>query len=462
MKVLLVNPPTNHEHIPENPFLGLLYLASVLRKKHDVWVIDFDALKYDWKQIRQRLLAEKPDVVGITCTTITYKNMLRMCKLIRKNLPSTKIIIGGPHVTAKPEESLRESKADFVIVGEGELALKQILKNLDGKEKIIWGKPIENLDNIPLPARDLLEPPINYYSGNLPRHLKPETVMLWSRGCPHNCLFCSNPIYKKQKPRFRSPENILKELKELKKMGIKEVFVYDDELVGMSEEQNKWLEKICKLIIKEKLGLVFKCQGRCSKFVSIKTLNLMKEAGFKTIMWGCESGSDAVLKAIRKGISTTDIEKTIKLCKEAGIETWMFLIVGNYRETVADAEKTVKLVQRCRPDFVQATYATPYPSDFEKICIEKNYIIEQDRSKWNTNIPVIETEYMEKKEVERYRNKILNSQKVQKISKGQIKQSPFKKGIIIVHQTYKNLGFRPALKKFFELAWRFLSENTNL
>jgi len=409
MKILLANPPTSHEHIPENPFLGLLYLASMARTKHDVWITDFDALKYDWPSIETRLTQEDPDVLGLTCTTLTYENMIKICRLAKKTIPRAKIVIGGPHVTAKPEESFKESGADFAVVGEGEIAFTEILENPELPGGIMRGKRIENLDDIPFPSRDLLEPPVNYYSGNMPRHASPETVMLWSRGCPHNCLFCSNPVYKNQKLRMRSPENILKELIELQNLGIKEIFVYDDELIGVSESQNKWLMEISSLIIQNDLSLSLKCQGRCSRFVSLDTLTEMKKAGFKTIMWGCESGSPAVLKTIRKGVSPEEIKRAIHLCKKTGIEAWMFLMVGNYRETPSDCRKTLRLVKKCKPDYVQATYATPYPSEYAQICAEKGYVINNNKSEWNTNVPVIETEYMSKEEMIACRETIINA-----------------------------------------------------
>lgn len=458
MKVLLVNPPTRNEHVPENPPLGLLYLASALRERHDVWVLDFDALKYDWEQIKNRLKKEEPDVIGITCTTYSYSNLVRICGIVKDVLPETKIIIGGPQITAKPKVSLRETRADFVVVGEGEIAIQEILNNLSSKDQIVFGEKITELDKIPFPARDLLEPDITSYLGNAPRHTSPETVMLWSRGCPHDCLFCSDTVFKKQMPRFRSAENIVEEIRELKQLAIKEIFVYDDELVGMNREQGRWLQGVCSLIIRENLnGMIFKCQGRCASFVDLETLALMKEAGFRTIMWGCESGSNKVLKAIRKGVRVRDIERTMKLCKKARIETWMFLMIGNYREELGDADKTVRLAQRCKPDYIQVTYATPYPSDFEKICVEKNFIIEPDTSKWNTNIPAVRTEYLNTKDLEYYRNKIL---RVHRKSISQVLVSRqiawrYSKYLRLIYQTYQNYGLRAALKEVRTLVRKY-------
>ncbi|MFH0860561.1 MAG: radical SAM protein [Candidatus Altiarchaeota archaeon] len=461
MKVLLINPPTTNDQVPENPPLGLLYLAASIRDQHDVWVVDLDALKYDDMQIQRRLVKEAPDIIGITATTFSYNSMRRLCELSRKVLPRTEIVIGGPHVSSCPEKSLEETGADHVIVGEGELSFKKMLDDpKDENRKIIKGLRVEELSCLPLPARDLLEPDITYYNGNIPRHVKPETVMMWSRGCPHNCLFCSNTIYMRQKTRFRPPEDIISEIKILSEFGINEIFVYDDELVGMSENQNRWLQKVCNLIISEGLNdIFFKCQGRCSRHVDLETLAIMKKAGFKTIMWGCESGSDKVLNVIRKGTKVLDIEHTIRTCKKSGIEAWMFLMIGNYKETLDDAEKTVRLVRKLSPDFIQVTYATPYPSDFEKICIEKDLIIEPDRSKWNTNVPVAKSEHMRVEEMEQIRNKLLVEGRIYQIKKAILKELmrmefPYKHPIMLFHQHYKNQGLTYASKKAIEYAKR--------
>jgi radical SAM superfamily enzyme YgiQ (UPF0313 family) len=135
----------------------------------------------------------------------------------------------------------------------------------------------------------------------------------------------------------------------------------------------------------------------------------MKKAGFKCIMWGCESGSDKVLKNIRKGTTVEQIIKSIKLCKKADIEAWMFLMVGNFTETPKDAEMTVSMIKKCKPEHVQVTYATPYPSDFEKFCIENDLIIEPDRSKWDTNIPVIKPDSMSVDDMIKYKKRITNA-----------------------------------------------------
>jgi radical SAM superfamily enzyme YgiQ (UPF0313 family) len=417
-KVLLAWPPRFAYDIPEGPPLGLLYIAAVLRQRHDVWVLDFEALKYTWDQIEQRLRDEDPDILGLSCSTLTFESMTKLIGLARRALPRVRIMIGGPEVTAYPERSLAATGADCAVVGEAEAVIEQVVRDLaeDRTPGIVRGQSLEDLDAIPLPAIDLLEPNLTVYLGNMPRHRSPESMMLWSRGCPFNCFFCSDSVFGRKKPRYRSPQNIVAEIRRLAALGIREIFVYDDDLLGVTEEHTGWLRNVCNLIIAEKLDtILYKCQGRCSRNVNLDTLKLMKKAGFKCIMWGCESGSDRVLRSIRKGTTVSQITSTIKLCKKAGIEAWMFLMVGNYTETAADAEKTLGMVKRCKPDHVQVTYATPYPSDFEKYCIQHDLITEPDRTKWDTNMPVIRPDSMTLREMIAYRDKIVGAHTTEKV-----------------------------------------------
>lgn len=460
LKILLVWPPKNDYDIPEAPPLGLLYLAAVLRKKHDIWLVDFNALKYSWKDVETRLKKEKPDLLGIGATTVTYDAMIRIAKLARKIIPDTKIMIGGPQVSAYAKKAKEDTSADYVLVGESEQSVWEIIDYYNKGEtgKIIKGKRIEDLDKIPFPAIDLLEPALTYYQGNLPRYAYPETMMLWSRGCPFSCFFCSDVIYHGQKPRFRSPENIVAEIKRLKDLGFKSIFVYDDDLVGINKQQFEWLESVCKLIIKEKLNdIVYKCQGRASRFVQLSTLQLMKKAGFRVIMWGCESGSDRVLKNLRKGTTKEDIKRTIALCKKARLDAWMFLIIGNYTETKEDAEMTLQMVKDVKPTHVQVTYCTPYPSEYEKFAIKNNLIIQQDRSKWDTNEPVVKPDSMSLEDAKYYHDKIIDitnkTARKEKSKKKLIEKIESYKLGRYARRTafyYKNYGIKITLKKILQ------------
>ncbi len=414
MKVLLVNPPTTNVHVPENTPLGLLYLAAAVRDISEPWVIDGDAMKLSGDGLFRRLLEERPEVLGLTCTTYSYKAMLELAAYSRKHLPGTVIVIGGPHVTAYPQQALLESRADYLITREGEIAFRDLILGLKGemplpaKGSVIEGVPLEPMERFGRPARDLLEPGLYGYLGNHPRHVAPEAVMLWGRGCPHKCTFCSDVVFMDRKTRFRDVGAILDEIGELKRLGFREIFVYDDELAGMNPQENAWIAEICRGIIERGYNdLAFKCQGRCSKFATQEILDLMAEAGFRTIMWGVESGSPAILRATRKGTTREAIESTMERCRKAGIERWMFLIVGFPEETVDDLRMTHDLVDKVKPEYVQVTFATPYPSALSERALRENRVQNWDIDTWNTHRPVIRCDHLTDDELIVWREKIL-------------------------------------------------------
>jgi len=424
MKVLLINPPSwihSKVHMDMNPNLGLLYLAAVLEKAgYEVKVIDAECLRYTWKALRRKLEDEMPDIVGITCTTFSYMSLKETVKIAREILPHSKIFIGGPHVTALVGESLLENRAaDIAIIGEGEQTLLELIKLIEengpinrvngivfrsGDEIVFTSRrlPIKDLDSIPFPARHLLQPNITMYRGNEPLVSKPETVMIWSRGCPHRCLFCSNPVFGRQQTRYRSPKNIVDEIEMLHdKYNIKSIFVYDDELVGMSEYQNGWLMQVCDEIISRGLNdIIYKCQGRCSQYVKFEVLKKMRKAGFLCVMWGVESGSQKVLNAIKKDITTKNIVETFKLAKLSEIRNLAFIMAGNVLETREDVRKTISLLKRIEPDYVQVTATTPLPgSELWNIAVSKNWIKSNDLSQYFMFKPISRTDWMSLEEI---------------------------------------------------------------
>ena len=416
MKVLLCNPPIRQEcgyEVNMNPPLGILYLGAVLKQNHEVKIYDYEALGFSWQDVADNLNVENPDVVGITGTTLGYVSMIKLAKMAKKQ--NRRCVIGGPHVTALPEQSVKETGADCAVVGEAELVMEEAL-TADG---IVEGKRVKNLDKLPLPARELLTPPVNskYYIGNDPRIQSPETVMLWSRGCPHRCNFCSHPVFGRQPVRMRSPSLIADEIQLLQeRWGIKTIFCYDDELTGMSYAHNKWVIQVCNEIVDRGLNTTFlKCQGRCSKkLVTDEVLDAMYAANFRVIMLGCESGSPKVLKAIKKDVTIEDIKHTVKKVKEHGLFTFTFWMIGNLEETLEDAELTRKLMLELKPyiDYKQVTIMHPMPgSETWNLAQggETIKIFDLDFRHWHHHVPVIETPWMNRQQIKEWQEKLVNT-----------------------------------------------------
>lgn len=413
MKVLLINSP--HWKLTgirnnQNPGLGLLYLASQLRG-HEIKILDAETLGMEFSQVRGYVKDYDPDAVLVTATTLSFQAMVKTCKLIRNMTPDTRIIVGGPHVSAMPHKSLALTGANCAVVGEGEYVIKKALTGTG----VLTGPPFMDLD-VHLP-RDKHDPPIpsEFYIGNDPVYELPETTVMWERGCPHECVFCSTRAVHGRLMRRRSIPSIIAELKELKALGIRSIFVYDDELVGVNKEQYSWLMDLCDTIIKEGLNdLIFKSQGRCSnEFVTDELLSKMKRAGFKALMMGCESGSQKVLDAVKKHLTIEDIEQTLPRIHNAGIETFTYWMVGNPTETSEDARLTLELIKRLKPymNYKHITILNPLPgTPIYQHALENGWILSHNFNFWSQHGRVImEGPWMTEQEILAWEKRLIEA-----------------------------------------------------
>ena len=365
MKIRFLNPPIFDlvgQHYQLNQATGGPLLSAILRRAgHDAGYVDCEYFGWGMGEVSEYLQARAPDAIGVTVTNLNWKGAKRLVGHIKKHFPSIFIALGGPEITARSEEA-KELGADCIALGECDLNIAEIFET---KPAFVPRGPLpQDLNALPFPAWEFSSPPPTAYGGNAPRFEAPEVCTLWNRGCAHKCTFCSNPIFNQVIIRERGPANIVDELKVLKGMGARHVFVYSDELIGMSPRQGEWVAEVCEAIIKADLGLTFKTQGRC-KWVSPKVLNLMAQAGFKAIMWGIESLSPRVLQEIKKGITLDDVWETLELSHKAGIQNWGFFMVGCPGETEEEFRLTVQGVAEMKArdllQFKQVTVCTPSP-----------------------------------------------------------------------------------------------------
>ena len=370
MRIDLYNPPVyqySGTHYKLNPPLGLPIMASVLAAAgHEVAVKDLEALQIDPDHLGLHFARRKrmPDAVGFTVTTHNARGVKECIGTLRKAQYGGYIVLGGPHITMLGKGNIDEMSsfgADAWVVGECEGNVGAIFENQ--QRGLIQGRaaPIEN---IPTPLWSHHDPSPIKYLGNLPKVGHPEGIAMWSRGCPHSCIFCANPVFSRQQIRFKPPERIWADMEALANLGVKGVFVYDDELVGQGERQNEWLEESCGKI--ESLGLTWKCQGRCSeKHINKRTLRAMYAAGCRAIMWGVESFCDDILANIQKGTTEPDIWHALRTAKEVGIGNWLFLMVGNYGETTKHLAQTQERLAKAQQEGLvqwrQVTVCTPMP-----------------------------------------------------------------------------------------------------
>lgn len=361
-KVLLISPKniawTGAVTLP----LNLAYLASSLEQDgHEVKCVD---MRLDpGVDIRSEMT--NADVVGISSCTPSIKEAWRLAGLAKREGKLS--ILGGPHPTALPNESLQNSRADIIVRSEGEETIREICRDVNLKKikgisfrrgsRVVHNQPrplIKDLNSLPFPARHLFDLK-RYHSALHKKRIVGD--ILTSRGCPYGCNFCFKAIFGRQY-RTRSPSNVVAEWKQMLDMGIEEIGMLDDNFAV----DKKRAIKICEEIKKQKLVVDWSATGGIRvDSVSRDLLKAMKDAGCYRICLGAESGSQDVLDRNCKGIRLEQIRNAMKLVKEFGFETVLFFIIGNLYEDEKTMQKTIDFAKEMDPDYVQFTVATPYP-----------------------------------------------------------------------------------------------------
>jgi anaerobic magnesium-protoporphyrin IX monomethyl ester cyclase len=386
--VCLVNP---RDTVVEDPAwdepLGLLYLGAVLERAG----LEVEVVDLNFHKNFELLKRSTANVFGLYCSSSLLESCLRVNEYLKNERPEALRIVGGPHPTCAPYEIAQYF--DKVVVGEGE---KTIIEILEGKwiGKLAHCPPIEDLDTIPFPARNLI--PIRQYHRRVGGQIS--TGIITARGCPFNCAFCSKVW---RKVRFRTAENILGEVKEcIDKYDIRAFSVRDDTFTL----NRKRLFKILRGF--KKLNVVWRCLTRTDQ-VDEDVLKRMKEAGCTQIVYGIESGNQQILNNLRKGTTVEQNAKAIRLTKKARIHVKAAVIVGSPGETWQTVKDTVKFIENNLPDEGIVCIFTPYPgspvwSDPEKFKVK---ILTRDVSKYAAvgsgmkgNV-VVETEKMTRKDI---------------------------------------------------------------
>jgi len=372
MKVLLINPPWYFETGQTAPTfsLGLAYIAAVLRKKHEIALIDADAEGVGWKGLEKRIRAFSPDVLGITATTSTYRAGLRLARIAKEG-GNCFTVMGGPHVSAIPHQTLEGSgNLDAACRGEGEYTMLDVLDCLEKGEPLKGvsgisyreGKrivhntprnPIKNLDELPFPARDLL--PMKQHHRTLWGH--PAGHIFSSRGCPNKCTFCASHTIFGSAVRFRSPENVVKEIGDMvKRFGITQFAFSDDTFTYLPDRVNK----ICDGIIKSGWDVKWVCQARVNT-VNYNMLKKMKNAGCVQIDYGVESGDPDVLKKMRKNINHDQVKRAVRMTNLLGIRTFAYYILGTPYDTIESTKRTIKFARKLGASRSYFNILVPYP-----------------------------------------------------------------------------------------------------
>ncbi len=370
-KILFINPPqkrvsnyTSKEELEWIP-LGLCYLSAVAEKEgFDSKVIDLARDSFD--EVKKTIEKEKPSIIGISCWTDIRMNSFEVAKLAKKIDPGIKILMGGSHATFFPEHLFKLSPVDLVILGEGEETLKEVLRSFKNKKSLSKIKGIvfrsnnklintgerpliKNLDSLLFPSYNGLD--LKRYKGD-DRMSRSKYiingVMISSRGCPFDCIFCSTCLYWKRMWRARSSKNVVDEMEHIHKMyGINNIRFWDDHF---ALDKQRAIE-ICKEIIKR--GLNKKISWSTSSRVDCineEVIKWMKKAGCNKLIFGVESGSPTILKNINKGFTVDDIKKAFDLCHKYKIFTNASIMIGNPGENDKTIDETISLLNEIKPD----------------------------------------------------------------------------------------------------------------
>lgn len=383
-RVMLVNPPMRDEEVygairgvgSHTPPLGILYLAAWLRSGYEVALLDGPVRCASVESAAKQIIDFRPDVLGLSATTLNIHAAARLAERVSAAVDVT-TIVGGPHVTAVPEETFRRFPAfDFAVIGEGEAAFAGFLKAMfsGGREAAaelpsvvsrggggVRVNPradfIADLDTLPFPAWDLLPNMTADYRPTIVGYDRlPSTSLVTSRGCPGQCTFCSNQTFGRRY-RYHGADYVLGMIRALKKKyGIRDVVFYDDVFVA----DRRRLEKICDALAAERPRISWSCAARIN-LVTPDILAPMKKAGCWQIGYGIESGSPEILKNLKKKITVDRAREVLTWTKKAGIATRGFFIFGSPGETERTLKASIDFALSSDLDYFQQSFMTPYP-----------------------------------------------------------------------------------------------------
>lgn len=414
MNVLLVNPKIN---LPVRarlqPPLSLAYLAAAVKQCGErVKVVDLcvQEEKKLWE------ISFVPDLIGITAVTPQIGSAARLIQDIKLKWPEAMVVLGGPHATALPGETLTRTAADAIVCGEGEDALIDLCRcfksrsSLECVDGIFYGeggavkqtKPRrcrEDIDGLPFPAYEYFE--MNLYTGLQPYydyHAEREKAycLLTSRGCPYQCAFCSQSVFPRRW-RARSPENVAEEWGFYVNEGRAcEIGIVDD---AFNTDRKRVID-ICKLLIERRLNRVpwIMINGIRANTADEEMLGWMRRAGCKRVAFGVENGNQRILDLMQKNVSLAQLREAFRNAKRVGLETIGFFIIGYPGESLETMEDTIRFALELNPDVADFLMATPFPGTrLYETAVRNGLLIHDDweeyvflEGKVNVRVPGVE------------------------------------------------------------------------
>ena len=390
MRVVLADPPQREfDYDAAYPNLGILYLIGAARQRFTSPGFRFSYLEsqYDLAGHLDAIARIQPDIYGISYASFTSPVAHRTIAAVRERFPKLPIIAGGAHPTAAWRQVMEETAADICVIGEGEDVFCDVVAHYAGLGKPldqIFGiafrrngepfrtekrAPIRDLDSISNPAWDLID--FAKYKGMHFHRAQPQTYVAVSRGCPFDCWFCSNPIWKESKPwvRLRSPRAIAEEVEGLYQRGIREIYLSADEFNVNLE----WPVEVARTL--RALGhndLYFQCNVRADK-VNEELAREFQKMNLWMVHIGVESGNQRTIDGLKKRIRLDQVVDACRIFQSCGVKVFGFFMLYHAWEEAgqlafespADVNKTFEFAQRLLRgkliNYMSWQVATPYP-----------------------------------------------------------------------------------------------------
>lgn len=384
---------------PAYPALGVLWIAAMLEKAgHHCEIIDMDADGATLATVLQRLDSGRFDILGLTAVTPTYPNAVEIAAAARARFAQMPIMLGGIHATVDPIACAKNPLFNYVVVGEAEVTVVELvdaimagvtdvahIKGLvyrDAAGAVVSSGAralVPDLDDYPYPATHLIKDLRKY----APAHatVLPAAPIMVSRGCPGACTYCQTKNIFGRRTRFRSPQNVIGEIRTLvHQYGVREIHFLDDVITA----NKKFVREFCALLKQEPYKLHLEvANGLRADMVNEEILLALKEVGLRNVGFGIESGNDEVLKLVKKGITKDQVRKAIRIAKNIGLETWGFFIFGLPGDTEQSIRDTVDFAIELDPKYAKFVFLKPFPgSEVYFQLDEKGLIDNRDYSQY--------------------------------------------------------------------------------
>lgn len=364
-RTLLLNPYYPHTRFGAfRPPAGLGYIAEALKRQNIEYEVFDMALGYHKKDLARQIKKFSPDLIAATMMTYMYKNTYNILSGIKENFPDIKIAVGGPHVSASKGAVLNECGAvDYGIVCEGEKTIIELCrdKNIDVMKGLLYrdGSAVRyNGDRVFEYDLDALHFP-TYSKFELHKYMIKELNLITSRGCPYGCVYCTVKLASGSKVRMRSASHVADEMEYWYKKGYRNLEIADDNFSYVKERVHQICDEICKRGLHD---LRLRCgNGLRADRVDHDLLKHMKDVGFCHVAFGVESGSDTVLKAMKKGENIETLDRAIKIACGLGFDVTLFFIIGLPGETTSTLEETFRFASKYPVLETKFFNPIPYP-----------------------------------------------------------------------------------------------------